>query len=140
MRRIDDLTEMAAREKGRLASPALTTSARRSVTRAVRWLEKEAARLRAAADELVGSTEALRIDRVILDVFKGGTREELREVDRNKQIELLPQRTWQALSTEWDALPDLSAQSGTAAMRMSGELMLNRVEVSRYIEAEVEGK
>src|SRR5262245_9169566 len=42
VRRLDDLVEMAAREKGRLASPALTKAARRSVERTIRLLEKEA--------------------------------------------------------------------------------------------------
>src|SRR5262249_46041450 len=53
VRRIDDLTEAAAREKGRRASPALTAAVRRSVARTRRFLEREAARLRAAADALV---------------------------------------------------------------------------------------
>jgi transposase len=43
VRRVEDLVEMAAREKGRLASPALTKSARRSVQRTIRLLVKEAA-------------------------------------------------------------------------------------------------
>src|SRR4051812_6791815 len=46
VRRIDDLVEMAAREKGRLASPALTPSARQSIARTVKLLEKEADRVR----------------------------------------------------------------------------------------------
>ena len=71
VRRIDDLVEMAAREKGRLASPALTESARRSITRTVRWLEKEAAKLRAAADGLIASSPALRADRALLESVPG---------------------------------------------------------------------
>ena len=39
-RRADDLVEMAARAKGRQASPALTRAARRSVRRTIRLLEK----------------------------------------------------------------------------------------------------
>jgi hypothetical protein len=54
VRRIDDLTE-AAREKGRLASPALSASVRESVARVVRLVEREVDRLRAAADELVAA-------------------------------------------------------------------------------------
>ena len=68
VRRTDDLVEMAAREKGRLASPALTRSVRRSVERTVRLLEKEAATLRAAADELVASSAALKSDRALLEI------------------------------------------------------------------------
>src|SRR5205823_13449585 len=63
VRRLDDLTEMAAREKGRLASPALTAGVRKSVERTVRLLEKEAAKLRAAADKLVAATPSLAADR-----------------------------------------------------------------------------
>jgi transposase len=71
VRRIEDLVEMAAREKGRLSSPALTKSARKSVTRTVAFLEKEASRLRAAADELVASSPALAADRALLESIPG---------------------------------------------------------------------
>lgn len=71
VRRIDDLVEMAAREKGWLASPALTRSARTSVGRTVRLPGKEAAALRAAADELVAPTPALRSDRDLLESIPG---------------------------------------------------------------------
>lgn len=71
VRRLDDLTEMAAREKGRLASPALTTSARASVTRTVKRLEKEADRVRTQADELIAGTEALAADRDLLESIPG---------------------------------------------------------------------
>jgi transposase len=71
VRRLDDLTEMAAREKGRLASPALTPAVRESVRRTVRLLEREAARLRAAADELVAATPALKADRDLLESVRG---------------------------------------------------------------------
>jgi transposase len=71
VRRLDDLTEMAAREKGRLASPALTRSARKSVERTVRLLEREAERVRAAADELVAATPALRAGRDLLESIPG---------------------------------------------------------------------
>jgi transposase len=53
VRRIDDLTAAAAREKGRLASPALTGPERRSVARTIRFLEREAGKLRAEADAVV---------------------------------------------------------------------------------------
>ena len=89
VRRIDDLTEAAAREKGRLASPALTAAVRKSVTRVVRLLEREAARLRAAADELVAATPSLRADRDLLESIPGVGRQtattilaELPAVDR----------------------------------------------------------
>src|SRR5207244_3697264 len=71
VRRLDDLTEMAAREKGRLSSPALTPAVRRSVARTVRLLEKEAATLRAAADELIAAAPALRADRELLESIPG---------------------------------------------------------------------
>jgi transposase len=89
VRRIDDLVEMAAREKGRLASPALSKSARRSITRTVTFLEKEAAKLRAAADELIASSPALSADRELLESIPGVGRQtaatmlaELPAVDR----------------------------------------------------------
>src|SRR5207248_8895487 len=69
VRRIDDLVEMAAREKGRLASPALTRPARRSVERTIRLLEKEADKVRAEADALVAAAEALRADRELLEAI-----------------------------------------------------------------------
>jgi transposase len=71
VRRVDDLVEMVAREKGRLASPALTKAARRSVERTVRLLEKETAKVRAQADALVAATEALRADRERLESIPG---------------------------------------------------------------------
>jgi transposase len=71
VRRIDDLTEMAAREKCRLASHALTTSARRSITRTLRLLEKEATRVREQADELVAASESLSADRALLESIPG---------------------------------------------------------------------
>jgi hypothetical protein len=124
----------------------------------MRWLAKQAEERPLQAYSVIGpkegspgvwveklfvvnvSDKALQIDKVFFDVLKAGTTEEIRDVDGRRGIKLLPQRTWLALSTEWEALPDLSAQSGTAGMLVSGELLANRVEVSRYIEAEVEGK
>jgi transposase len=71
VRRIDDLVEMAAREKCRLASAALTRSARQSITRTVRLLEKEATRVRKQADELVAARESLLADRTLLESIPG---------------------------------------------------------------------
>jgi transposase len=71
VRRIDDLVEMAAREKGRLSSPALTPAVRRSVARTVRLLGREAAKLRAAADALVAATPSLAADRALLESIPG---------------------------------------------------------------------
>jgi len=89
VRRIEDLVEMAAREKGRLASPALTAAVRKSVQRTVRLLEKEAAKLRTAADALVCSPPALSADRALLESIPGVGRQtatvilaELPAVDR----------------------------------------------------------
>jgi transposase len=89
VRRIEDLVELAAREKGRLSSPALTTPVRLSIERTVRLLGKEAARLRAAADELVAATPALAADRALLESIPGVGRQtattilaELPAVDR----------------------------------------------------------
>ena len=62
---------MAAREKGRLASPALTKAARHSVERTVRLLEKETAKVRAQADALVAASPALRADRELLETIAG---------------------------------------------------------------------
>jgi hypothetical protein len=45
VRRRDDLRELAAREKGRLAVPGLTAAARASITRTVAFREGEAERL-----------------------------------------------------------------------------------------------
>jgi transposase len=70
-RRADDLVEMAAREKGRLASPALSKSARQSITRTIAFLEKEVAKLRAAADERIAATEVLAADRELLESIPG---------------------------------------------------------------------
>jgi transposase len=71
VRRIDDLVEMAAREKCRLASAALTKSARQSITRTVRLLEKEVARVREQADALVAARESLSADRALLESVSG---------------------------------------------------------------------
>ena len=89
VRRLDDLTEMAAREKGRLASPTLPPSIRKSVERTVRWLEKEAGKVRAAADAVVAGSDRLAADRQLLESIPGVGRQtattvlaELPAVDR----------------------------------------------------------
>jgi transposase len=70
-RRADELTELAAREKGRLASPALSGAARKSVERTVRFLEREVAKVRAAADAVVVASEKLAEDRGLLESIPG---------------------------------------------------------------------
>jgi transposase len=81
--------ELAAREKGRLASPALTPAERRSVQRTARFLEREATALRAEADALVAATPTLAADRDLLESIPGVGRQtattvlaELPPVDR----------------------------------------------------------
>ena len=89
VRRRDDLREMAAREKGRLDSPALTHAARKSIQRAVRFLGREADRMQAQADALIAASPALRADRDLLESIPGVGRQtaatvlaELPPVDR----------------------------------------------------------
>jgi transposase len=71
VRRLDDLTEMAAREKGRLASPTLPPAIRKSVERTIRGLEKEAAKVRALADAVVAGCDRLAADRRLLESIPG---------------------------------------------------------------------
>ena len=71
VRRRDDLREMAARDKGRLDSPALTRAARQSVERAVKFLEREADRMQAQADALIAAAPALQADRDLLASIPG---------------------------------------------------------------------
>src|SRR5262245_12111644 len=80
VRRIDDLTELAAREKGRLASPALTQSARQSITRTIRLLENEIACVRKQADELIATTQSLSADRALLESIPGVGRQTARVI------------------------------------------------------------
>jgi len=89
VRRRDDLREMAAREKGRLDSPALTRAARQSIQRAVKFLGREADRMQAQADALIAASPALRADRDLLESIPGVGRQtaatvlaELPPVDR----------------------------------------------------------
>jgi transposase len=71
VRRRDELRVMAAAEKNRLDTPNLTAAARKSVTRVVKLLSKEADRVQAAAEELVGATPTLAADGVLLESVKG---------------------------------------------------------------------
>jgi transposase len=89
VRRRDDLRAMAAREKGRLDSPALRGAARKSVARAVKFLAREADRVQAQADALIAASPALRADRDLLESIPGVGRQtaatvlaELPAVDR----------------------------------------------------------
>jgi transposase len=71
VRRRDDLREMAAREKARLDSPALTPAARKSVERTIRFLGREADRVQAEADALIAACPALKADRDLLASIPG---------------------------------------------------------------------
>jgi transposase len=71
VRRRDDLREMAAREKGRLDSPALRGAARQSVARAIKFLTREADRVQAQADALIAASPALAADRDLLASIPG---------------------------------------------------------------------
>jgi transposase len=71
VRRIDDLTDLATREKCRLASPALTHAERQSVQRTITFLQKEAQKLRAQANELVAASTSLAADRSLLESIPG---------------------------------------------------------------------
>ncbi|MBX9585021.1 MAG: IS110 family transposase [Gemmataceae bacterium] len=71
VRRRDDLRALAAHEKARLAAPALTPAARRSVARVVRLLGREADRMRAAADAAIAAHPGLKADRDLLASIPG---------------------------------------------------------------------
>lgn len=71
VRRRDDLRQLAAREKGRLASPGLTTATRRSLRRTVTFLDKEADRLQKQAEALIAADEALAADSDLLQSIPG---------------------------------------------------------------------
>ena len=70
-RRRDDLRRLAAGEKTRLAAPGLTPAVRKSLTRAVAFLEREAGRLQAQADASVAADEGLRAGRELLRTIPG---------------------------------------------------------------------
>jgi transposase len=71
VRRRDDLRALAAGEKGRLAAPGLSRAARQSLRRTAAFLEREADRLQAQADELIAATPALAADRGLLESIPG---------------------------------------------------------------------
>ena len=71
VRRRDELRVMAAAEKNRLDSPALTPAARKSIARVVRLLSKEADRVQAQAEGLVRATPSLAADCELLESVKG---------------------------------------------------------------------
>jgi transposase len=70
-RRRDDLRQLAAREKTRLAGPGLTAAERKSVRRTAAFLAREADRLGRQADERIAASEALRADRELLESIPG---------------------------------------------------------------------
>ena len=70
-RRRDDLRRLAAIEKTRLATPGLTAAERKSLTRAVAFLTKQADRLQAQADALVAADAHLRARRELLRTIPG---------------------------------------------------------------------
>ena len=71
MRRHDDLRQLAAREKGRLAAPGLTPATQRSIRRTATFLEKEADRLQGQADALIADDESLAASRQLLESIPG---------------------------------------------------------------------
>src|SRR5262249_22448647 len=89
VRRREELRVMAAAEKNRLDSPALTPAARKSSARVVRLLSKEADRVQAQAEGLIRATPSLAADCELLESVKGVGRQtattvlaELPPVDR----------------------------------------------------------
>lgn len=71
VRRRDDLRQLAAREKGRLAAPGLTKASQRSIRRTVTFLEKEADRVQKQADAVIAAEETLAADRDLLVSIPG---------------------------------------------------------------------
>src|SRR5262245_58078610 len=71
VRRRDELRAMAAAEKTRLDAPGLTPAARRSITRVVKLLSKEADRVQAEAEAVVAADPALAADLALLESVKG---------------------------------------------------------------------
>ena len=70
-RRRDELRQLAARDKTRLAAPGLSAAARVSITRTVAFLGEEADRLQAQADDLIAATDTLRADADLLRTIPG---------------------------------------------------------------------
>jgi transposase len=71
VRRRDDLRRMAAAEKTRLDAPDLTPAARKSITRSVKFLSKEADRVQAEAEAVVAAAPELAADLALLESVKG---------------------------------------------------------------------
>ncbi|HVK13112.1 MAG TPA: IS110 family transposase [Gemmataceae bacterium] len=71
VRRRDDLRRMAAGEKNRLDAPDLSPSTRKSITRTLRLLMKEADRVQAEAEAVVAATPALAADCALLESVQG---------------------------------------------------------------------
>jgi len=71
VRRRDDLRELAARERGRLAAPGLTRATQKSVARTIAFLDREADRLQRQADALVAATPQLQADGDLLQSIPG---------------------------------------------------------------------
>src|SRR5579871_2480872 len=71
VRRRDDLLQLAARAKGRLAVPGLSAAVRESVERTVALLAGEAERLQSQADALSAASARLREDRALLESIPG---------------------------------------------------------------------
>jgi transposase len=70
-RRRDDLRQLAAREKTRLAAPGLSAATRRSIPRTSAFLENEADRLQRQADPLIAASDAVRADAKLLRTIPG---------------------------------------------------------------------
>jgi transposase len=71
VRRRDDLRRMAAAEKAQLAAPDLTPAARRSMTRTVKFLAKEAERVQAEAEAVIAEATELAADLALLESVRG---------------------------------------------------------------------
>jgi len=71
VRRRDELRRMAAADKTRLDAPGLTPAARKSLTRTVTFLSKEADRVQAEAEAIVAAAPALAADLALLESVKG---------------------------------------------------------------------
>ena len=71
VRRRDDLRALAAREKTRLAAPALSRATTQSIRRTIAFFEREADRLQRQADELIAATATLQTNRELLETIPG---------------------------------------------------------------------
>lgn len=71
VRRREELRVMAAAEKNRLDSPALTPAARRSIARVVKLLSREADRVQAEAEAVIDADPRLAADAELLESVRG---------------------------------------------------------------------